>query len=327
MLANRQMMLADDDHGENFMRRSGRLFIVLGVVLALAALLLAIFALAGGDDGDDTTTEVDDLRPTDVVVVQARSDIPAHTVLKEGDLEEVTVKSDTVTGDEANDIGEVVGFAYSEELIEGQRILRSRLEISGIAEELEPGRRAISMPVDKNNMVAGLIRQDDSIDIIYEINAELLRVTPTTPLELQDSLELRTDVVIPPFGEDPDPAPYPYPGEPGSRFIVTDADFGNPVAKVVLQDIRILRVINAGAATPGGQQSQTDSSDYLVIEVDPTQAELIHMMLNVGTFQIMLRGPEDADVVTTPGLNLETLVTGYDLPIPKTIRLPAAGAQ
>jgi pilus assembly protein CpaB len=319
-------MLAIVDHGEKCMRRSGRLFIVLGVVLALAALLLAIFALAGGDDGDGDETSTDDPKPTDVIVVQATRDIPAHTVLKEDDLEEVTVSSDAVTGDEANDIGEVVGFAYADDLTDGQRVLRPRLEISGIAEELEPGKRAISMPVDKNNLVAGLIRQDDSIDIIFEINAELLRVTPTTPLELQDSLELRTDVIIPPFGEDPDPAPYPYPGEPGSRFIVTDADFGNPISKVVLQDIRILRVIGAGATTPGGEAA-TDESDYLVLEVDPTQAELVHMMLNVGTFQIMLRGPEDTEIATTPGLNMETLVTGYDLPIPKTIRLPAAGAQ
>ena len=221
----------------------------------------------------------------------------------------------------------VVGFAYADDLTDGQRILRTRLEISGVAEELEPGKRAISMPVDKNNLVAGLIRQDDSIDIIFEINVELLRVTPTTPIELQDSLELRTDVIIPPFGEDPDPAPYPYPGEPGSRFIVTDADFGNPISKVVLQDIRILRVIGAGATTPAGGEAPTNESDYLVLEVDPTQAELVHMMLNVGTFQIMLRGPEDTEIATTPGLNLETLVTGYDLPIPKTIRLPAAGAQ
>lgn len=306
------------------MRRSGRLFIVLGVVLALAALLLAIFALAGGDDGEQEAS-TDETGPTDVTVVQAKVEVPAHTVLKEADLEEVVVSSDSVTGDEANDIGEVVGFAYAEDLVEGQRVLRSRLEISGIAEELEPGKRAISMPVDKNNLVAGLIRQDDSIDIIYEFNAQLTRVTPTTPLELQDNLELRGDVVIPPFGEEPDPEPYPFPGEPGSRFIVTDADFGNPVAKVVLQDIHVLRVINAGAATPTGDTASSNESDYLVLEVDPTQAELIHMMLNVGTYQIMLRGPEDAEIATTPGMNMELLVTTYDLPVPKTVRLPVAG--
>jgi len=308
------------------MRRSGRLFIVLGVVLALAALLLAIFALSGGDSPDDEVS-TDDPQPTDVIVVQVNRDIPAHTVLKEADLEEVTVSTDDVTGDEANTVGEVIGFAYADDLSDGKRILSSRLEISGIAEELEPGKRAISMPVDKTNLVAGLIRQDDSFDIIYEINVDLTRVSPTTPLELRDSLELRTDVVIPPFGEDPDPAPYPYPGEPGSRFIVTDTDFGNPVSKVVLQDIRILRVIAAGATVPGGGEGATNESDFLVLEVDPTQAELIHMMLNVGTFQVMLRGPDDTEIATTPGLNLETLVTGYDLPIPKTIRLPAAGAQ
>ncbi|MDQ3549883.1 MAG: RcpC/CpaB family pilus assembly protein [Chloroflexota bacterium] len=311
------------------MRRSGRLLIVVGVVMGLAAVLLALFALSGGDDEDDATTDSGPT-PQDITIVQASVAVDAHVKLTADDLEEVIVQDIELLNpdDHPRRINEVIGFAYSEELVEGQQILRSRLEVSGIAEELPSGSRAISMLVDQNNLVAGLIRQDDSIDIVYEINAQLLRVTPTTPLELPDELTLTTEVVIPPFGQSPDPEPYPYPGEPGSRFTVTDEDAGNPIAKIVLQNIRVLRVITPSSITGSSQASAgQDAGNYLVLEVTPDQAELVHMMTTVGTYQVMLRGVDDEEIVTTMGANMELLVTEYDLPVPKTVRLPEAGAQ
>lgn len=310
------------------MRRSGRLLIIVGVVMGLAAVLLALFALTGGDDDPDAA---DDGGPTsqEITIVQASRAIEAHVTLTAEDLEEVVVQDTDLQNpaDHPRRINDVIGFAYSEPLVEGQPVLRSGLEVSGIAEELEPGTRAMSIVVEENNLVAGLVRQDDNIDIIFEINAELLRVTPTTPLEVADNVQLTAEVVIPPFGQDPDPAPYPYPGEPGSRFILLDSEAGNPVAKTVLQSIRVLRVItpsSSGGSSPG---QDDDSQSYLVLEVTPDQAELLHMMTQVGSFQVMLRGVDDAEVVTTMGANMELLITEYNLPVPKTVRLPDAGAQ
>lgn len=311
------------------MRRSGRLLIIVGVVMGLAAVLLALFALSNGGDDDDPSA---DNEPTsqEITIVQAKRAVAPHVKLTADDLEEVVISDSEVLNPEdyPRRINEVIGFAYSEELIEGQQLLRSRLEVSGIAAELVPGTRAISMLVDQNNLVAGLIRQDDSIDIVYEINAELMRVSPTTPLEAADGITLTTDLVIPPFGETADPAPYPYPGEPGSRFVITDRDAGNPVAKIVLQNIRVLRVITDNSSATSSQGSQGgESGNYLVIEVTPNQAELVHMMTTVGTYQVMLRGADDEEIVTTMGANMELLVTDYDLPVPKTVRLPESGAQ
>jgi len=303
------------------MRRSGRLFIVLGVVLALAALLLAIVALSGGgDDGETVRTD----EPEDVTIVQARREVPGHTVLTEEDVEEVVVSADTVTEDNANSVNEVVGFGYADDLVEGQSILRSRLEVAGTAADLEAGRRAISLPVTQNQMVAGLLREDDSIDLMFQINAEMTSVFPTTPLELPGDEQLDVEeVILPPFGEEPSPAPYPFEGEPGSRFTVVDADAGNPVTKVVLQNIRVMRIITEGEGVTGEQAE----SGFLVLDVSPSEAELVATMANLGNYSVMLRGPDDEETVTTPGVNMERLVTEYDLPMPKTIRLPGAGAQ
>jgi pilus assembly protein CpaB len=310
------------------MRRNGRLLIIVGVVMGLAAVLLALFALSSGDDGgDDDTTTNSGPASQDITIVQAKRAVEPHVKLTADDLEEVVVKDTDVLNpdDHPRRVNEVIGFAYSEELVEGQQILRSRLEVSGIAEELEPGQRAISLMVDRNNLVAGLIRQDDSIDIVFEVNAEMMRVSPTTPLEATDGQTLTGDLVLPPFGEAADPAPYPYPGEPGSRFVLTDADAGNPVAKTVLQNIRVLRVITESTAA-GAPQGQSEGS-FLVLQVTPDQAELVHMMSTVGSYQVLLRGGEDEDIVNTMGANMELLVTKYNLPVPKTVRLPEAGAQ
>jgi Flp pilus assembly protein CpaB len=308
------------------MRRNGRLLIVLGVVLLLGALLLAVFALAGGDDNDTPTAERP--RPQDVTVVRARRDIDAHTVLRPDDVEEITVRDDTLTGDEARSAGEVIGFAYRTDLVQGQRLMREGLEVSGIAQDLAPGSRAISVSVSRNNTVAGLVRQDDRIDIVYKVNLSLLRVNPTTPLELSDNLQL-SDLPLDLEGYDfedfPEGPIYPYPGDPGSRFAVTDVEGGNPVVKLVIQNLRILRVVQPSSSGQTG--TSTNEGDYLVLEVTPEQAELLHLIQTVGTYQIMLRGSEDDGVAQTPGINMQTLVTNYGLPVPGTITLPGPGAQ
>jgi hypothetical protein len=172
-----------------------------------------------------------------------------------------------------------------------------------------------------------LIRQDDHVAIVYKVRLNLLRVNPTRPIEVSDNLQL-SDIPIELEGYDieevPDGPVYPYPGDPGSRFAVTESDGGNPVVKVVLQDLRVLRVIQPSA---GAQAGGSNESDYLVLEITPEQAELLHLIQTVGTYQIMLRGTEDTASVDTSGINMETLVTEYGLPIPSTITLPGPGAQ
>jgi hypothetical protein len=51
------------------------------------------------------------------------------------------------------------------------------------------------------------------------------------------------------------------------------------------------------------------------------------MMSTVGTYQVVLRGTEDEDIVDSLGASMEILVTEYELPVPKTVRLPETGAQ
>ncbi|MBX6342011.1 MAG: hypothetical protein IRY97_06090 [Thermomicrobiaceae bacterium] len=184
---------------------------------------------------------------------------------------------------------------------------------------------------------------------MYSTRVKLTTVLPTSPIEVQDGTKgyAKDDTLtLPPYGSDPGRT-YPYPGEPGSRFTVTDSGDGNPVTKIVLQDIRVLRVLAGDVAIDstgspaseqsGGQNSDKDKnksasgdkatgSDMLVLEVSPDQAEVIKFLQdNSGQYQVVLRPKDDHGKATTKGVTYDELVTDYGLTMPKSVRLPGGG--
>lgn len=314
------------------MRRSGRLFIVLGVALALIAGMLAFVALTGGDPDDTTSETTDREEPREITVITAAREVPAHERLSEDDLQEQIVDASEVSDDVVTSKLEAIGLAYGDDLVVGQALVRAQLESPGLANRIEPGRRAFALPVDAAGLVGGLIRDDDRLDVVFDTRVDLLRVNPTWPLEADDALTLEgvTDpetgeegVVLPPYGESIGPT-YPYPGEEGSRFWISDLDDGDPVTKVLLQNVRVLRVVVPSATDSGGTDG---SGTFLVLDVSPHEAEILRFMMANGTYQVVLRGLEDDEVANTDGLTYNRMVDELGLPVPKTVRLPGAGAQ
>jgi pilus assembly protein CpaB len=313
------------------MRRSGRLFIVLGVALALIAGLLAVIALTGDDSDDTTSGDNDRTEPQEITIVTAARDVPAHERITEDDIQEEVVDADTVSGDAVTSRLEVIGLAYADDLTTGQALMRTRLETPGLANRIEPGRRAFALPVDAAGLVGGLVRDDDHLDLIFDTRVDLYRVTPTLPLEAFDRLEIegvedpetgQNALLIPPPGEDFGPT-YPYPGEDGSRFWISDVDLGDPLTKVMLQNVRVLRTIAPVIADSGN----VTTGAFLILDVSPEEAEILRFMMANGTYQIVLRGLEDDGIANTDGLTYNAMVDELGLPVPKTVRLPGAGAQ
>ncbi|MDI3340165.1 MAG: Flp pilus assembly protein CpaB [Sphaerobacter sp.] len=324
------------------MRKSGRLFILLGVALALVAAVLAIVAWRGGS----TSPGEGGQQAAKATVVVAARDIPANTVLSADDVEVTEVDRSTVGPGSATSPGQVVGMATSGDLVKGQQILAANLVAPGLTFDLAAGHRAIALPVDRVNALGGMIRPDDRIDIIYSVRMKLTRVVPSEPLEVRDTTAGYAQdggLTLPPPG--PGGAPtYPYPGEPGSRFVVEDTTDGNPVTKIVVQNVRVLRVIagetavnstadpNAGGnaeptpTAPEGAPALLPNADLLVLEVDPQQAEVIKFLMdNDGSYQIALRPQGDDGAASTTGVTYDQLVSQYGLPVPKTVRLPGGG--
>lgn len=331
------------------MLRGGRLFILLGIVLAVVAVILGIVALSRPSEGTVTPTP----QQARIPVVIAARDIPANTVLTMEDVRVTEVAEDQVAPGTARSVDQVVGLVTNGELVEGQRIMMANLIAPSLGNLVEPGKRAVAIPVDRVSALGGLIQPNDTIDIVYTVRIDLTRVVPSEPLEVVDVTEgfaPQDGLTLPPYGEPPAGPTYPFPGEPGSRFIVTDTGDGQPVAKLVLQDIRVLQVI-AGAelVTPGGTtatgQAATVSADatptpqaevaqeqqgtvlpavdLLIVEVDPQQAEVISFMLDEqARFQVVLRARGDHEPATTAGVTYDRLVANYGLPVPATVRLP-----
>jgi pilus assembly protein CpaB len=315
------------------MRRSGRLFIVLGIALALVAGLLAFVALSGGDPDDTTSASTDQAEPREITVITAARDVVAHERLGEDDLQEEVVDASTVSSDVVTSRLEAIGLAYSDDLIPGQALIKAQLESPGLANRIEPGRRAFALPVDAASLVGGLVRDEDNLDIVFNTRLSLLRINPSYPLEAPDNIELgevtdpETDedaLLLPPYGGDSLGPSYPYPGEDGSRFWVSDMTEGDPSTKVVLQNVRVLRVVVPGTTEAGGAE---EGGSFLVLDVSPEEAETLRFMVENGTYQVVLRGLEDSEIVTTDGETYNQMVDDLGLPVPKTVRLPAAGAQ
>lgn len=305
------------------MRKNGRLFIILGVGLACLAVALAflMFQNAGQSQAVEKA-------PVTVKVVTVTKDIAAHQKFVESDLGEETVDKDLLTGGEAFTKSEVLGSAPKVGLIKGQRVKKGDLETGGLSNDIAAGKRAVTIPADHLNLAAGLLRDSDYIDLVFSTKVSLSYVLPTRPIEIDTATAAEAEIkAVLPVSAPGDPAAYVYPGEPGSRFkIQGQGGKGDPVSKVILQDIKVLRVVAAPTQQQGQQQQQqqaTPQSDMLILELTNEQAEVMKFILDNGaTYSFAVRGKDDHEPVQSSGITFDVLVTNYQLPTPKSVRLP-----
>src|SRR5690625_3813336 len=126
------------------MRKGGRTFILLGVTLALAAAVLAIFAFRDSSDSD----EPEEVEVAMIEVIEATRDIPVNHVITEGDVSVVEVEEATVSPGTARSSGQVLGLAASGDIVSGQRVLMANLVTPGLSHIVNDGMRAVAVPID-----------------------------------------------------------------------------------------------------------------------------------------------------------------------------------
>lgn len=316
------------------MKGGNKLFIFAGVGLALVAILLAVVSMSGGKKADaEKQAQV-----TKVKVVQAKTDVPAHQILTVEDLTVLEVSSDEVPADAVTNLTSTVGQAYRVPLIAGQTLQASQVEVPGLRNSIASGKRAMALPVNDVSMLSGLVQDGDYVDIVFRARIDLVRHLPTTAAEITEDGDytLKEPVVIPPDLEQPN---HPSAGEPGSEFEIRDdvGDAGQmePVAKIMLQDIKVLRVVRPGevylgngskdesaGATSDGNEKATGQ---VIIEVTPEQAEFVTFIQDQRqTYQLIVRAKDDHSTVDTTGITYSILATdpGWELPWPKSVVAP-----
>ncbi|MDW8060638.1 MAG: Flp pilus assembly protein CpaB [Thermomicrobium sp.] len=322
------------------MLRSARLLLVTGAVLAVVAVVLAMIAV---QRSRAPTTIVPTATPSVPVVVAAR-DIRAGTVLRSEDLRVIEADPSSVAPGTVQQPDQAIGLVVAGDIVAGQRLLMANLVAPSVSNLVTPGKRAVAIPVDRINAIGGLIQQNDLIDVVYAGRIDLTRILPTQPMEMSDSGQGYSSppeaVTLPsPPGSS---SVYPYPGSPGSRVVITDTGEGQPVAKIVLQNLRVLQVV-AGTTVVGPSTTQLTAErtsatrdgtatptpegglppvDLLIVEADPSQAELITFLLDQNVrYQVVLRARGDTETVRTDGVTYDRLVRDGSLPVPAPVQV------
>lgn len=154
--------------------RSDRLIIIAAIVLAaVAAALVFIAANSGGGTTTKTVAPVEG----SVDVVTAVQDIAANTTIT-ADMVQVTplpaaaIIAGTYTGTDG-----LIGLATRYPLLAGEQVTPNKVGESvkdddSLALVVPPGRRAISIPTNEENIVGGLILPGDIVDVIAVFDSQ-----------------------------------------------------------------------------------------------------------------------------------------------------------
>ena len=287
------------------MKRSNRLVIFLGVLLAILAFVGIVILL--------NQTPTPPPGETKVNVLVAKQDIAIGDQVTPEKVEVQQVLPAAVSGTALADPSQVGGQPALVAVPKGSQV--SQEVIGGgpggpsINAQLKPGEKAVAFQVDRVTGLDFLIRAGDHVDIVLTQRITVLQPT--------------ADTVTKPASQ--------------QRFEpITGLDAVRTV-KTILQNKRVLYVSQsrqaaaqaAASASPaaGGQQGQTPAAIENVIVVfagTDQDAEVIKFAQNevseVGALTAVLRNTQDTATEKTTGITIDRLVTQYGLAIPNIIK-------
>ena len=200
------------------MKRSNRLLILLGLIVAISGAVAAAVVANGSGGGttsngpNPTTSPTPTPEPT-VQVVVAKQDIHAGDTITAAML---TLKSmtlserDALGGGTFASVDQVVGRIAGSDISNGKAIVDSRdfvtnggaaVEGADLAGSIAQGMDAVSMEVDQVTGVGTLLVPGDHVDIILSVYVDQLAITgvkagTTTVLNFPASPQVTTKMVI-----------------------------------------------------------------------------------------------------------------------------------
>ncbi len=289
------------------MKRSNRLVILVGVLLAVLAFVAVVVLLNQSEPTQQAEEEVK------AKVLVATRDIAIGDEVTPSDVEVVEVDPEAVSGTPLVDPSQLANRVALREVPEGAQV---NVEVFGqlsgtvdIVSQLQPGEKAIAIQVDRVTGLDFLIKQGDQVDVVISANIQVLQPTA-------DSLA------------NPDQPP---------RFETIPGLENARTVKTVLQDKRVLYVSEtrikpeeAPAASPTPQQAEQPSQPEAPIERviivfagTDADAELIKFAQRddseLGAFSVVLRHPDDDAIEETEGLTIDALIERYAVPIPNIV--------
>jgi Flp pilus assembly protein CpaB len=289
-------------------KRSNRLVILVGVLLAVLA-FVAIVILLNNQTAVDPEAE-----PTTETVLVTTQALEIGDPVTPDVVEERQVPPEAVTGTALRSTTQVQGQPALIAVPEGSQVTAETIGASGggiinIAAMLEPGEKAITFQVDRATGVDFLVKPGDSIDVILSEEVSVLQ-------ETADSIA----------NDDP---------EAPARFETVTGLENQRSVKAILQDKRVLYVSNTRATEPDpvdtngdGIVDETDQQpeqavvDSVIIVFAGTDqdAEVVKFAQNdlseVGSLTAVIRHADDDAPEDTLGITIDQLVSEYGLRIP-----------
>jgi len=291
-------------------KRSNRLVILVGVLLAVLA-FVGIVVLLGQDRGGPTTQE-----PTTVKVLVAKADIDIGDPVTAEKVEVIEVDPDAVTGTRFSDPSQLDGSPSLYPIGRGQQVSQEAVGLGQRASvcitcQLEPGEKAVAFQVDRVTGLDFLVQPGDHIDIVYRAEIQVLQPT-------EDSVN-------------------PSPGQQ-QRFEPVTGLESAPTVKTLLQNKRVLYVsatrirslVDVNATPSPGQQANTQTSAaietvVIVFAGTDADAEVIKFAQSdqsvIGPLTAILRAVGDEAIEETTGITAKILVETFGIPIPDIIQV------
>ena len=287
------------------MKRSNRLVILVGVLLAVLAFVGIVVVLNQAGTGPGTADE-----PLTVTVLVASEDIAIGDPITPDLVEPKEVDPTAVVGTRLADVSQVGGRPSLFNVPAGSQVSQETIGLGpgiiDIAGQLQAGERAVGFQVDRVTGLDFLVKPGDRIDVVLSQRINVLQPTVDSAAAEEDA---------PP------------------RFETIPGLEAAPTVKTVLQNRRVLYVSAQrlapqapieGEETPA--QPQAPIENVIIIFAGTDQdAEVLKFVQNdlsiIGDLTAVVRSAEDdeAPPVETTGITLDILVEQFGVPIPNIV--------
>ena len=283
------------------MKRANKLMLLFGVILAAVSF---VAVLAFGSLNQQAPPEP----PPDVPVVVASQNVPLGTALTAEMLATVT-KPPAEAVDTFQRPEDLIGAVVRRAVTQGAPLtdmdFQSGITVPQLVGSLQPGMRAVAVPLSKVDAVGALLQPGDWVDVI---------------LTMSDLDALNPIVVNNPNGFTPRED-----GEIPPPYVSLDEYINNTTVKTVVQNVQVLAALPRPPTEPTNVIGGTPVAEpdlIAILAVQPQQAEVIRFGQLDGHVSLALRAPSDyaTGTVSTTGITLQMLVEQYGVlpPLPVT---------
>ena len=281
------------------MKRSNRLVILVGVLLAVLAFIAIVVFLNQGTNVPEAEQQA--------TVLVAKADIAIGQPVTPDMVQTKLVPPSGVSGTALTDPSQVGGRPAIVAVPAGAQVSKETFglgdTIIDISGQLKPGEKAVTLQLDRTTGADFLVKRGDIIDVVIAQDVQVLQPA-------SDST-------------DQNPRFEPVTGLSAARTV-----------KTVLQNKRVLYVSQSRAtqtaATPSPGQEQTPATQptltdsvLIVFAGTDQDAELIKFAQRDAVeasgarmFSVTIRATQDTDNERTTGITIDRLVEDYGLPVP-----------